>query len=157
MSDQRILEKAIQKALLRGWDIFGAEEWEYVCSKCGKRQGYGSDFIKLAGNYHSEDGGKWQKATHKPRFVVTPENRLEFPYVDMSDKRSYYASYTLYEVIFSHDFASAVWGEEPYRTVGELGQYQTIKEVLANISNWQYHLQWMVTSDDPLTYLGANL
>ena len=56
-------------------------------------------------------------------------------------------------VLFSHDFAKAVFGEEKvtytlkYRIVGERRlPYQT------NIEAWKYHLQACVISDDPVEY-----
>lgn len=45
---------------------------------------------------------------------------------------------------FNHDFAKALWGD--YTNDVNYPQY-----------SWQYHLQNMVISDDPIAYLGANI
>jgi hypothetical protein len=68
----------------------------------------------------------------------------------------------LRDIIFSHDFAKALWGEEqfgypectqiPFETVGASG-YDV--EYLGK--KWQYHLQQMVIADDPIKYLEKNL
>ena len=50
-----------------------------------------------------------------------------------------------YHLIFSHDFAQACWGEEESMIEGHCEGI--IKE------GWQYHLQQMVISEEPLKYL----
>jgi|SRR5688572_6376109 len=61
-------------------------------------------------------------------------------------------------VIFSHDFAKALWGEKvTYPTANEWrsdGHAETA-EFVGPI--WQYHLQQMVIADDPTAYLGENI
>lgn len=53
----------------------------------------------------------------------------------------------VYNCIFNHDFAKALWGEVP--NTGYLKA--------ANLIPWKYHLQQMVIDDDPIAYLGDNL
>lgn len=53
-------------------------------------------------------------------------------------------------IIFSHDFAKAFWGEKDYRTetVGELDARRNHNKLC-----WEYHLQKMVLTKEPLRYL----
>jgi len=52
-------------------------------------------------------------------------------------------------LIFNHDFAKALWGEEPCEVNGD--------DRLFGQPLWKYHLQEMVIAPDPIEYLGANL
>ena len=88
-----------------------------------------------------------------------------------------------YDIIFSHQFAKALWGEELGITLSE-GQVDTplnpekewtrYKDYAnnANIKNWKdlylnawqfwmplwaFHLQQMVIAEDPIKYLGENI
>ena len=63
-------------------------------------------------------------------------------------------------IIFNHNFAKALWGEEPYaKVIWPHPDYelQTGSTYLALTPLWQYHLQQMVIADDPIKYLGENL
>ena len=51
-------------------------------------------------------------------------------------------------LLFSHAFAKALWGEDKTYPGG-----QEKSELLS----WQYHLQQMVISEDPIKYLGENI
>ena len=56
-----------------------------------------------------------------------------------------------YGTIFSHDFAKAFWGESKcdcMQTPNGTLHKDNCKE-----RDWQYHLQQMVISDDPVKYL----
>ena len=65
-------------------------------------------------------------------------------------------AYETPSIIFSHDFAKALWGD------GELfvdkrftftpGDYETS----LSTKSWQYHLQKMVIAEEPIKYLGEN-
>lgn len=79
----------------------------------------------------------------------------------------------LFEIIYQHSFAKALWGEEDtqlwfddeelyYKDQPLLGgevsyPYNEGAAVGFKTKSWQYHLQMMVISDDPIAYLGANL
>jgi hypothetical protein len=88
--------------------------------------------------------------------------------------------YNLEAIIFNHDFAKALWGEEEYITpVYHLNKaiwiyiegliqpklkarYNTISEDIGippinGLASWQYHLQQMVIADDPIEYLGKHI
>lgn len=60
-------------------------------------------------------------------------------------------------VIFSHDFAKALWGEDNYVELFNKGGFPTPEKMMEYNAGWQYHLQNMVISDDPIAYLGANI
>ena len=57
-----------------------------------------------------------------------------------------------YTLIFNHDFAKGLWGEEGQTLTGLRCSAQD-----GVIPYWQYHLQQMVIADDPIQYLGENL
>lgn len=61
-------------------------------------------------------------------------------------------SETQSEIIFNHDFAKALWNTPMFTTLNEL-----YFETRDGRSEWQYHLQQMVISDDPIKYLGENI
>ena len=56
--------------------------------------------------------------------------------------------YSVIGLIFNHDFAKALWGEEQARA----GKFDEPVGVA-----WKYHLQQMVVSKDPIKYLGDNI
>lgn len=70
-------------------------------------------------------------------------------------------SYCLEEIIYNHDFARALFGEredrQPTREEGSsyygggAGGFITVKE------GWQFHLQQMVISENPIAYLGDHI
>lgn len=51
------------------------------------------------------------------------------------------------ELLYSHDFAKSLWGEEEHDWDGE--GYLDL--------DWQYHLKEMVIADDPIEYLAKTL
>lgn len=58
------------------------------------------------------------------------------------------------EVIFNHDFAKALWGEEL-----NLGQNEYHRNNITSypLYEWQWKLTQMVIADDPIKYLGEHL
>lgn len=54
-------------------------------------------------------------------------------------------------IIFNHDFAKALWGEEPC----EFDPNMIITS--APPMEWIFHLQRMVVAEDPIKYLGENI
>lgn len=61
-------------------------------------------------------------------------------------------------VIFNHDFAKALWGEEYYADDTFDGNGVAIKYIAEwSLPEWQYRLQQMVIANDPIKYLGDNL
>ena len=69
-------------------------------------------------------------------------------------KKEYVAPSVLFDVkelIFDHDFAKALWGEE-------LITWQDNELWDSHVfPAWKAHLMQMVIADDPIAYLGANL
>lgn len=61
------------------------------------------------------------------------------------------------DIIFSHDFAKAFWGDKKvYPNGSNFGIcYGACREELENewIYNWQYHLKQMVLEENPIKYL----
>jgi len=71
---------------------------------------------------------------------------------------------SLFEVIFSHDFAKALWSKSgtakmhySYPIRWRLFKDDELHPTTALLEEWQYHLQQMVIADDPVKYLGDNL
>lgn len=69
-----------------------------------------------------------------------------------------------YELIFNHDFAKALWGEEDVcENCGNLWRGRDTHDNSYDCSDspvqgaWQYYLQQMVIADDPIKYLGENI
>ena len=56
-----------------------------------------------------------------------------------------------YDIIFDHDFAKALWGEEDAE-VHEEG----VKKEPYHLPIWQVRLRQMVIAEDPIKYLGEN-
>lgn len=111
LTNQQILEKAIQKAIDGGWKS-------------------GCKLLEV-----------WQ-----------PINTLDDIFVRLEDDSGSYRQFNSQAIIFNHDFAEALWGEEPVyvKTGDKKGDYYVLPE-------WQYRLQQMVIADDPLKYLGEHL
>jgi len=82
------------------------------------------------------------------------------------------------DILYSHDFAKTIWGEEIYfdkdnldvSMVGDKYEEQDFMAVRGEtgmgidgdpsyrqLPLWQHHLQQMVISDDPIKYLGKNI
>lgn len=68
----------------------------------------------------------------------------------------------LYDFIFNHDFAKALWGELTFNMecrvchfIHEL--YDEHQFGLEIDQPWKFHLQQMVIADDPIKYLGENI
>ena len=55
-----------------------------------------------------------------------------------------------YDLIFSHDFAKAFWGEKIW---GELIDDPRYKNTIKNLEAWEYHLREMVLEEEPLKYI----
>lgn len=62
---------------------------------------------------------------------------------------------TLGSLIFNHNFAKALWGEEAaYSWSGDVVPAEPDETAEPM---WQYHLQQMVIAEDPIKYLGEHL
>jgi hypothetical protein len=68
-----------------------------------------------------------------------------------------YDEYGVYQdIIFNHDFAKALWPRGEYKK-GEHAPYGIDPNHDGIKAEWQYHLQRMVISPDPIKYLGEHL
>lgn len=125
MTNQQILEKAIQKAIDGGWF---------------KTEGFNGYTV-------------WCPVSALDTLVILEEK-------ESHEKRQY----NYQAIIFNHDFAKALWGEEEigldqygWNNVAYFTQFDTPINYIIKLSLWQYHLQQMVISEDPIKYLGANI
>ena len=55
--------------------------------------------------------------------------------------------YSFFDVLFSHDFAKAIWGEE---------QHRFGRNIVGTLKEWEWRIQEAVISDDPLEYYWKN-
>lgn len=87
------------------------------------------------------------------------DDRAVYIEIQSSDRGTTYRSF--YDLIFSHDFAKAFWGEaEVCESDGVLindrgchcAIYQEWGRCFTELA-WQYHLQQMVLEEDPISYL----
>lgn len=62
-----------------------------------------------------------------------------------------------YGLIYNHDFAKALWGEQKALENGEYPSEVIMYEGKPIWHPWQYHLQQMVIADDPIAYLGEHI
>jgi hypothetical protein len=94
------------------------------------------------------DGG-WERTA--PMTVVDEGDTVIVGELD--SKYKHYADKN--EIIFNHDFAKALWGQEP--VVVTLKQTNGKIEATDGKRLWRHHLQQMVIADDPIKYLGDNI
>jgi hypothetical protein len=114
MTNEQILQKAVEKAKASGWNMFDLhdiDEWWVV------------DEV-LCIRYESE---------------------------------SFLGHYSVNDVVFSHSFAKAFWGEQLRRIdCYDLPNFETEDPQGAHwysLPAWQYHVQRLVLADEPLRYL----
>lgn len=123
------LEKAIQKAIDGGW-----------------RQ---NNSYRLSDEYFpsiDEDG------IITARFDITPEGKL----MASAQPRRF--------SIFDHQFAQCLWGEKLVSDLPDSRKYHNAQDLWWGTEDckfdgavWQYHLQQLVISEDPLAYLEQNI
>ena len=152
MTSQEIFEKAIQKAIDGGWIMWGKANHYYQCRKCKQE----AAFTEFNGEYDSDCGGKWEQKQKLPDLFPYDEDWL-LGYTDASGD---FQSIRLSEkdIIFNHDFAKALWGEElvvlahaplpGYPKI--MGKGEKGRQLL---HRWQHHLQQLVIADDVFKYL----
>lgn len=69
------------------------------------------------------------------------------------------STWDVQRLIFSNDFAKALWGEEEIavESGNNIPMYGKRLSLIQKIPCWQYHLQNMVIADDPIKYLKENI
>lgn len=111
-----------------------------------------------------------------PNLKFTAADEFDIYNLEHIGENKWY-SFKIRELLLNHDFAKALWGEEHDCGAG----YNKKREIMRvpNLSgegyaehelnldyvtyclhhekSWQYHLQQMVTAEDPIKYLGDNL
>lgn len=126
--EEKILNKAIKRAINRGWDIRGFSGCELTVS----------------------DGD-----IHGVRLVNESDSDLTV-YLSVCD------------LIFSHDFAIAVWGEIPAcSNCGSLFSESDVVctaekcvlngHTISGLPLFKFHLQQMVIQENTIKYLGLNI
>lgn len=79
-------------------------------------------------------------------------------YLKLKGKLQGYYDCAIYQLIFNHDFAKAIWDTYPKRVhIVSHGRGKDGNERIEELPMWKYHLQQMVVSDDPIQYLGENI
>lgn len=58
------------------------------------------------------------------------------------------------ELMYNHDFAKALWGDDETNLNVN---YDAQKGTTRVLTDWQEHLREMVIADDPIKYLGENI
>jgi hypothetical protein len=77
--------------------------------------------------------------------------KVEYPYIIDRDRDLGDDIRHIYEIIFSHDFAKAFWGEKAEEA--QIMKYSDFSCNERGIPRWKYHLQQMVLEEEPLKYL----
>ena len=132
MENKEILEKSIKRAEKGGWNNPYFHElffdWSYIHNK--KRILVKWDIIES-----NENIG----------LVVTNNHPIDEGYIEVG----------VLEIILSHNFAKAFWGEELI-SIKENNKPFVINGLLEEIS-WRFHLTQMVLKKEPLKYLEGYL
>lgn len=128
MNKAATLEKVIRKAIDRGWK----PGWQDRRPVVSWDVDYSADFDEGEGvmiiGYHAKSNA----------------SRWFFP---------------LRELIYNHDFAKALWGVDAWvhRCDTTTVEGEEVARPYCSLPLWEYHLQAMVTSPDPLKYLQENM
>lgn len=143
LSEQEILQRAIEKAINNGWDMFG--------------------FLKKG--THRANAFKRYYFTNQCYTRTTNHDHWSMQQLSVESEGASFLNYThisVPEVIFSHDFAKAFFGED---RICELCGSNDIKADRFgvycgkchaegfNVIAWQHHLQQMVLEQNPLRYI----
>lgn len=60
-------------------------------------------------------------------------------------------------VVYSHDFAKALWGEKEFKIFDLVDLTDNGKTKTFKIKRYEYHLREMVISDNPIKYLEKHI
>lgn len=95
----------------------------------------------------------WKKSGLENGFTMTKTYKGLVVWQKMSS--GYFDARTQSDIVFSHDFAKALWGETS-DTLTVQNNSLNVKQVI-DMNGWRYYLQQMVIADDPIEYLGKNI
>lgn len=105
------------------------------------------------------DGGWKQDLVWVHGNVKNPDE-VFMKQLEITDTQVYWAydeGISAQELIFNHEFAKALWGED-YPSVDQHGKEYFVKyEITGLLPRWKSLLQNMVIADDPIKYLGENI
>lgn len=105
------------------------------------------EVLEKALNLAIERGFKpWFKNWH----VEFPDNPQVVEPLDGGELRWHFK-----EVIFDHDFAKGLWGNDTVPIKGEILGNEV--NIALEAPSWAAHLQQMVIAEDPIAYLGEHL
>lgn len=99
------------------------------------------------------DGG-WDWPDSSPTVDMDKE-KVWFMRFDDAELQHWPVEMNIYEMIFDHDFAKALWGDFGDNNTGYYPAREAWDEP-DTIPHWQYRLQQMVIADDPIAYLGEH-
>lgn len=102
----------------------------------------------IAGGWEFDNLDKWQWSAIKKTDTVM--NNWYYFLITYDGKEKFIDAE---RIIYDHDFARALWGEELGNFI--ISGYDG--EARVRVLNWQAHLQQMVIAKDPIKYLGDNL
>lgn len=95
---------------------------------------------------HKATDGGWKPESRLQTFAMT--KLIGTQIVEITD--SYKDLYFVESIIFNHEFAKALWGEEMVK------EYHSVN-VCCSQPAYAYHLQQMVIAPDAIEYLGEHL
>ncbi len=109
--------------------------------------------LKAVVEYAVEQGWAYRGLTEFESIKMEDNDGNPYVYLSIQDTDNIlYHSVSLNALLFSHDFAKAVFGEEgkcEYNTCTNCGAYIDPGD---NHVCWQYHLQAAVISENPIKY-----
>ncbi len=125
-----------------------------------------SEVLKLAVGLAMENGFEIRPCDIIYKNAYFPnhtENKIVIEYYLSKDQAvPCSAVFNLYELLFSHNFARALWGKEcrVYKN-GHWMKCEPTEELKSDsaffMRDWEYHLQQMVTQTDPFKYIKYEL
>lgn len=114
--------------------------------------------LAISNGWRKDEFRDDKRFTWPPKTIRLVEDRDYYAntgwWVESNEYRSLYAqvcqSDDYEDLIYNHDFAKALWGENKIATMG-------LHTVFNNLPAWAFHLTQMVIADDPIAYLGDHL
>lgn len=132
MSREEILKAVIEQAVANGWKPAG-NDGRYV---------WPPESIEVSASYGDNGETGWT-------LITRHKTGITYQHLKLADSDG------AEDLLFDHEFAKALFGEEEtQRPMTISGAPFGRLHVLETKVDWQYHLQQMVVSPDPIAYLG---